>query len=67
MVGEPGKTRRSGSKLDRFRFHKDMAKNGFSSRVVDELNKFGSHVVSANTVGILKSIDKLVDVDVRST
>lgn len=67
MVGEPGKTRRSGSELDRFRSHKDMGKNGFSNRVVDELNRFGSHVVSANTVGIIKSTDKLVDVDVRST
>lgn len=46
---------------DKFRFRKDIGKNGFII-VVDEWNKFGSHVVGANTIDTFnKRLDKFMD------
>ncbi len=54
IVREQGRTCSNGFKLDIFRFNKDIRKNWFTSRVVDEWNRRSSHVVSANTIDIFK-------------
>ncbi len=50
VVGEPGRTRSNGFKLEKFRFNKETGKNWFTNRVVDVWNRLSSHVVSANTI-----------------
>lgn len=42
-------------KPDKFRFSRDIGKNWFNKRVVDELNKLRRHVVSASTTVTLKN------------
>ncbi len=54
VVEEQGRTRSNCLKLDEFRFNKDMSRNQFTNRVVDEWNKLGSHVVGANTIDTFK-------------
>ncbi len=61
-----GRTRSNGFKLDKFRFSKDIGKNWFRNRVVDEWNRLSSHVVSANTIDSFKKmLDKFMDGDDR--
>lgn len=67
MVSEPARTRKKEFKLDRFRLNKDTGKNLYllAEYVVDEWNRLGSHVVSANTVVTFgKRLDKFIDSDV---
>ncbi len=45
IVREQGRTRSNEFKLDKFRFSKDIGKNWFTNRVVDEWNRLSSHVV----------------------
>ncbi len=54
IVRERGRTRSNGSKLDKFRFNKDIGKNWFTNRVMDEWNRLSIHVVSANTMDSFK-------------
>ncbi len=62
IVKEQGRTRSNGFKLDKFGFSKDIAKNWFTNRVVDEWSRLSSHVVSANTIDTLKKrLDKFMD------
>ena len=62
MVREQGRTRSNGFKLDKFRFNKDIGKNWFTNRVVDEWNGLSTHVVSANTLDSFKRrLDKFMD------
>ncbi len=62
IVRGNGTTRSNGFKLDKFRFNKDIGKNWFINRVVDERNRLSSHVVSANTIDTFKKrLDKFMD------
>ena len=62
IVREQDRTRSNGFKLDKFRFNKDIGKNWFTNRVVDEWNRLSSHVVSANTIDTFKKrLDKFMD------
>lgn len=46
----------NGFKLEKLRFNKDKGKKWFTSRVVDEWNILGGHVVSANAADKFKKI-----------
>ncbi len=59
IIREQSRTRSSRFKLDKSRFNKDMGKNWFTNRVLDEWNSLSSHVVSANTIG--RRLDKFMD------
>ncbi len=62
VVREQGRTRSNEFKLHKFRFSKDIGKNCFTNRVVDEWNRLSSHVVSANTMDSFKRrLDKFMD------
>ena len=62
IVKEQGRTRNNGYKLDKFRFKKDIGKNWFTNRVVNEWNRLGEHVVSAETIDSFKRrLDKFMD------
>ncbi len=51
--------RSNGFKLDKFRFNKDIRKNWFTNRVVDECTRLSSHVVSTNSIDTFKTrLDK---------
>lgn len=66
IVKEPGGMRSNGFKSDKFRFNKDIGKNWFTNRVVDEWNRLDSHVVGANTIATFKRrLDKVMDSEVR--
>ena len=54
IVKEQGRTLINGCKLDEFRFKKDIGKNMFTNRVVNEWNRLGEHVVSAETIDSFK-------------
>lgn len=56
------RTRTSGFKLDKFRFRKEIGRNWFGSRIVDEWNKLPNGVVSTGTIQTFKSrLDKYTD------
>ena len=62
IVREQNRTRSNGFKLDKFRFNREIGKNWFTNRVVDEWNRLSSHVVSANTIDTFKKrLDKFMD------
>ncbi len=66
IVNEQGRTRSNGFKLDKFIFSKDIGKNWFTKRVVDEWNRLSSHVVSANSIDTFKKrLDRFMDGDGR--
>ncbi len=66
IVKEPGRTRGNGFKLDKFRFNKDIGKNWFTTRGVNEWNRLSSHVVGANTVDTFKKrLDKAMNGEAR--
>ncbi len=47
-------------------YNKDIGKNWFTNRVVDEWNRLGSHVVGANTIDTFKKrLDKAMDGEAR--
>ncbi len=54
LVREQGRMCSNGFKLDKFRFSKDIGKNWFTNRVVDEWDRLSSHVVSADTLDTFK-------------
>ncbi len=62
IVREQGRTRSNGFKLDKFRFNKDIGKNWFTNKVVNEWNRLSSHVVSGNTMDSFKRrLDEFMD------
>ena len=66
IVSGPGRTRTNSYKLEKFRFKKEILKNWFTNRLVDEWNRLSSHVVSAKSIGCLKNrLDKFMDSDDR--
>ena len=65
-VKEQGRTRTHGYKLDKFRFRKEIGKNWFTNRVVDEWNKLSVNVVNAETIDSFKTrLDKFMDSEGR--
>ncbi len=49
-------------KIGKFRLNKDIGKNWFTNRVVDEWNRLSSTVVSANTTDTFNiRLDKFMD------
>ena len=54
LVKEQVITRTNGFKQDKFRFRKEIGKNWFTNRVVEEWNKLSKYVVSAERVDIFK-------------
>ncbi len=66
IVKEQSRMRSNGFKLDKFGFNRDIGKNWFTNRVVDEWNRLSSHVVSGNTIDTFKKrLDKFMDWDDR--
>ena len=62
IVSGPGVTRTNGFKLEKFRFRKEIGKNWFTNRVVDEWNRLNEHVVGAESISCFKSrLDKFMD------
>ena len=58
--------RNNGFKLDKLRFRREMGRNWFSNRVVDEWNRLNNHIVDAQTLGSFKRrLDKFMDEDDR--
>ena len=58
-----GRTNNNGSNLEKFRFRREIGRNWFSIRVVDEWNGLGDHIVNAETMGSLKRLHKFMDED----
>ena len=66
IVSDPGITRTNGFKLEKFRFKKEIGKNWFTNRVVDEWNRLSRHVVGATTSDCFKKrLDNFMDSDGR--
>ena len=66
IVNGPGRTRTNGYKLEKFRFKKEIGKNWFTNRVLDEWNRLSIHVVIAKSIGCFKNrLDKFMDSDDR--
>ena len=61
-----GRTRTNGFKLEKFRYRKEIGKNWFTNRVVNEWNRLSRQVVSANTIDCFKKrLDRFMDNDDR--
>ena len=66
IVKEKARIRSYGFNLVKFRYRKDIGKNWFTNRVVEEWNKLSKHVVSAGIVNTFKKrLDNLMDVEAR--
>ena len=44
------RTRNKGFKLEKFRFRREIGRNWFSNRIVDEWNGLSNNIVSAQTM-----------------
>ena len=54
----------NGFKLEKFLFRREIGRNWFSNRVVNEWNRFNNHIVSAQTLGSFnRRLDKFMDKD----
>ena len=66
IVNEQSRTRSNGFKLDKFRFKKEIGRNWFTNRVVDEWNRLSEHVVGAESISCFKKrLDKFMDASDR--
>ena len=54
MVSSQNRTRSNGLKLEKCRFRKEIGRECFTNRVVDDWNKLSQQVVSAQTNGSFK-------------
>ena len=54
IVKEKVRTRTNDFKLDKFRYKKNIGKNWFTNKVVEEWNKLSKHAVSARIVDTFK-------------
>ena len=62
IISEQDRTRSNGFKLDKFRFRREIGRNWFTNRVVDEWNKLSNFVVSAGTLESFKGrLDRFMD------
>ena len=65
-VSKQDRTRNNGFKIEKDRFKKEIGKNWFANRVVDEWNGLSSQVVGAKTIESFKRrLDKSMDGDNR--
>ena len=65
-VSNQDRTRNNGFKIEKGRFKKEIGKNWFANRVVDEWNGLSSQVVGAKTIESFKRrLDKSMDGDNR--
>ena len=53
-VSNQDRTRNNGFKIDKYRYKKEIGRNWFSNRVVDEWNGLNSQVISARTIESFK-------------
>ncbi|MDJ0596593.1 MAG: reverse transcriptase family protein [Pleurocapsa sp. MO_226.B13] len=61
-LNQTDRTRNNGFKLDKFRFRKDLGRNWFSNRVVNEWNSLPYEVVNSASVNSFKHrVDKHMD------
>ena len=66
LVSTSNRTISNGYKLEKFRFRKEIGKNWFTNRVVDEWNRLSGHVVSAKSIDCFKKrLDEFMDRDDR--
>ena len=66
IASNQDRTRSNGFKLDKFRFRKEIGRNWFTNRVVDEWNGLTAHVINANTIESFKRrLDAFMDRDSR--
>lgn len=54
FVSEQGRTLNNGFQLGKFRFIKYVCRKLITTRVLNACNRFRSHTVIANTIGIFK-------------
>ena len=47
--------------MEKFRFKREIGRNWFSNRVLNEWNRLNNHIVSAQTMGSFKRLDKFMD------
>ena len=60
------RTRNNGFKLEKCRFNKEIGKNWFTNRVVDDWNRLNQQVVNAKTIGSFKRrLEDFMDGDGR--
>ena len=65
-ISSQDRTRSNGFKLKKYRFRKEMSRNWFTNRVVDDWNRLSHQVVSAQTIRRFKRIlDSFMDGDER--
>ena len=65
-ISSQDRTRNNGFTLEKCRFSKEIGRNWFTNRVMDDWNRLIQQVVSAQTIGSLKkSLDGLMDGDER--
>ena len=61
-ISNQDRTRNNGFKIEKSRYKKELGKNWFSNRVVDEWNRLSSQVVGAKTIESFKRrLDKYMD------
>ena len=61
-ISNQDRTRNNGFKLEKSRYKKEIGKNWFSNRVVDEWNALSGQVVSARTIESFKRrLDRHMD------
>ena len=66
MISSQDRTRNNGFKLEKCRFNKEIGRNCFTNRVVDDWNRLNRQVVSAQIIGSFKRrLDDLMDEDER--
>ena len=62
ILSEHDRTRSNGFKLDKYRFRKEIGRNWFTNRVVDEWNRLTRHVIEASSLGSFKNrLDKYMN------
>ena len=54
MISSQDKTRNNGFKLEKCKFSKEIGRNWFTNRVVDDWNTLSQQVVSAQNIGSIK-------------
>ena len=65
-ISRQDRTRNNGFKLEKCRFNKEIGRNWFTNRMVDDWNRFSQQVVSAKTIGSFKRrLDDFMDGDER--
>ena len=65
-ISSRDRTRNNGFKLVKCRFNKEIGRNWFTNRVVDDWNRLSQQVVSAQTIGSFKKgLDDIMDGDGR--